>query len=153
MHEYETVFILDPGLDENQVNEEVEKTSNLISTNGGTILEVQRWGRKRLAYEIRKKRDGVYTMIKHESTGETVKQLERRLRLNDSVMRVLTVIAGPEWEIASEGEHTGIAAPGTVAAAAAAAAVAAAALEAPADTPPDTGEVAGETTVTEDAGA
>jgi small subunit ribosomal protein S6 len=104
VHEYETVFILDPGLDENQVNDEVEKTSNLISSHGGKILDVQRWGRKRLAYEIKKKRDGVYTMIKHESTGETVKELERRLRLNDSVMRVLTVIAGPEWEIPAEGE-------------------------------------------------
>jgi small subunit ribosomal protein S6 len=114
VHEYETVFILDPGLDENQVNEEVEKASALIGANGGTILEVQRWGRKRLAYEINKKRDGVYTMIKHESTGDTVKELERRLRLNDSVMRVMTVIAGPEWEVASEGEDTGIAAPGTV---------------------------------------
>ena len=121
MHEYETVFILDPGLDENQVSEEVEKTSTLITAHGGTILEVQRWGRKRLAYEINKKRDGVYTMIKHESTGETVKELERRLRLNDSVMRVMTVIAGPEWEIASEGEDTGIAAPGTATASAAAA--------------------------------
>jgi hypothetical protein len=59
-------------------------------------------------------------MIKHESTGDTVKELERRLRLNDSIMRVLTVIAGPEWEIPAEGEGTGInptaaAAPGPVA--------------------------------------
>ena len=104
MHEYETVFILDPGLDENQVNEEVEKTSNLITNNGGKILDLQRWGRKRLAYEINKKRDGVYTLIKHESTGDVVKELERRLRLNDSVMRVMTVIAGPEWEAPVEGE-------------------------------------------------
>ena len=104
MHEHETVFILDPGLDENQVNEEVEKTSNLITTNGGKILDLQRWGRKRLAYEINKKRDGVYTLIKHESTGDVVKELERRLRLNDSVMRVMTVIAGPEWEAPVEGE-------------------------------------------------
>ncbi len=128
MHEYETVFILDPGLDEAQVNDEVEKTSNLIAANGGTILEVQRWGRKRLAYEINKKRDGVYTMIKHESTGDTVKELERRLRLNDSVMRVLTVIAGPEWEIPAEGEGTGI---NPTAAAAGTAAPAAAAVAAP----------------------
>ncbi|MGH7726542.1 MAG: 30S ribosomal protein S6 [Candidatus Eiseniibacteriota bacterium] len=110
MHEYETVFILDPGLDENQVNDEVEKTLNLITSHGGKIVEVQRWGRKRLAYEIRKKRDGVYTMIKHESTGEVVRELERRLRLNDNVMRVMTVIAGPEYEMpATEGEGTGIA--------------------------------------------
>jgi len=117
VQEYETVFILDPGLDENQVNEEVEKTSNLISTNGGTILEVQRWGRKRLAYEIRKKRDGVYTMIKYESTGDTVKELERRLRLNDSVMRVLTVMPGPDWEIPVEPEVGAEGAPAEAAAA------------------------------------
>jgi len=98
VHEYETVFILDPGLDENQVNEEVEKTTTLITSHGGKINDLQRWGRKRLAYEINKKRDGVYTMIKHESSGETVKEMERRLRLNDNVMRVMTVIAGPEWE-------------------------------------------------------
>jgi len=104
VHEYETVFILDPGLDENQVNEEVEKTQNLITTHGGKILDVQRRGRKRLAYEIGKKRDGVYTLIKHESSGDTVKELERRLRISDNVMRVLTVIAGPEWEMPAEGE-------------------------------------------------
>jgi len=95
VHEYETVFILDPGLDENQVNEEVEKTTAVITSHGGKINDLQRWGRKRLAYEINKKRDGVYTLIKHESSGETVKELERRLRLNDNVMRVMTVIAGP----------------------------------------------------------
>jgi len=104
VHEYETVFILDPGLDENQVNEEVEKTSTLITSHGGKIIDLQRWGRKRLAYEINKKRDGVYTLIKHESSGETVKELERRLRLNDSVMRVMTVIAGPEWEAPTDAE-------------------------------------------------
>ena len=102
MHEYETVFILDPGLDENQVNEEVEKTTAVITSHGGKINDLQRWGRKRLAYEINKKRDGVYTLIKHESSGETVKELERRLRLNDNVMRVMTVIAGPEWEAPAE---------------------------------------------------
>ena len=104
MHEYETVFILDPGLDENQVNEEVEKTTALITSHGGKINDLQRWGRKRLAYEINKKRDGVYTLIKHESSAETVKELERRLRLNDNVMRVMTVIAGPEWEMPAEPE-------------------------------------------------
>ena len=119
MQEYETVFILDPGLDENQVNEEVQKTEALITSHGGKVLDVQRWGRKRLAYEIRRKRDGVYTLIKHESTGESVKELERRLRLDENVMRVLTVIVGPEWEMPAEGEGEG--ALGKPAAAAAAA--------------------------------
>ena len=107
MHEYETVFILDPGLDENQVNEEVEKTQALITSHGGKIVDVQRWGRKRLAYEINRKRDGVYTLLKYEASGDVVKELERRLRLDENVMRVLTVIAGPEWEMPAEGETAG----------------------------------------------
>ena len=111
MQEYETVFILDPGLDENQVNEEVQKVEGLITGHGGKVLDVQRWGRKRLAYEIRRKRDGVYTLIKHESTGESVKDLERRLRLDENVMRVLTVIVGPEWEMPVVTEVDGIAKP------------------------------------------
>ena len=119
MQEYETVFILDPGLDENQVNEEVQKTETLITSHGGKVLDVQRWGRKRLAYEIRRKRDGVYTLIKHESTGESVKELERRLRLDENVMRVLTVIVGPEWEVAAEGEGEGVVKPAAAAPAAA----------------------------------
>jgi small subunit ribosomal protein S6 len=108
VQEYETVFILDPGLDENQVNDEVQKAEALITSHGGKVLDTQRWGRKRLAYEIRRKRDGVYTLIKHESTGENVKELERRLRLDENVMRVLSVIVGPEWEIPAEGEVDGI---------------------------------------------
>ena len=107
VQEYETVFILDPGLDENQVSEEVQKVETLITSHGGKVLDVQRWGRKRLAYEIRRKRDGVYTLIKHESTGESVKELERRLRLDENVMRVLSVIVGPEWEMPAEGEGEG----------------------------------------------
>ena len=54
------------------------------------------------SYQFTALADGVYTLIKHESSGETVKELERRLRLNDNVMRVMTVIAGPEWEAPAE---------------------------------------------------
>jgi len=107
VHEYETVFILDPGLDENQVNEEVEKTQALITGHGGKIVDVQRWGRKRLAYDINRKRDGVYTLLKYEASGDVVKELERRLRLDENVMRVLTVIAGPEWEMPAESDGVG----------------------------------------------
>jgi small subunit ribosomal protein S6 len=143
VQEYETVFILDPGLDENQVNEEVQKVEGLISGHGGKVLDTQRWGRKRLAYEIRRKRDGVYTLIKHESSGESVKELERRLRLDENVMRVLTVIVGPEWEMPAEGEgDNAIGRPAAASAAAAAAAATAPAAAAPAAAAPATAPVA-----------
>jgi small subunit ribosomal protein S6 len=92
---YETTFILEPGFDEGRINEEIERVSQWIKDLGGELLEVQRWGKKRLAYEIEKKRDGVYTLMLYQGPGAMVKEIERRLRLNESVMRVLTVIHVP----------------------------------------------------------
>ena len=95
MTKYETTFILEPGYDEGRTNEEIERVSQWIQDLGGEVLEVQRWGKKRLAYEIEKKRDGIYTLMLYQSGGAAVKEIERRLRLNESVMRVLTVIHVP----------------------------------------------------------
>ena len=95
MTKYETTFILEPGFDEGRLNEEIERVSQWIRDLGGEVLEVQRWGKKRLAYEIEKKRDGIYTLMLYQAAGPAVKELERRLRLNESVMRVLTVIHVP----------------------------------------------------------
>ena len=91
MIKYETTFILEPGLDETRVNEEVEKVSAWITELGGQVLEVQRWGKRRLSYEINKKRDGIYTYILHESPGPVVREIERRMRLGEIVLRVLSV--------------------------------------------------------------
>jgi small subunit ribosomal protein S6 len=92
---YETTFILEPGFDEGRINGEIERVSQWIRDLGGEVLEIQRWGKKRLAYEIEKKRDGIYTLMLYQGAGAMVKELERRLRLNESVMRVLTVIHVP----------------------------------------------------------
>jgi len=92
---YETTFILDPGLDEAKVNEEVDRVVQWIKGLGGEVLEVQRWGKKRLAYEIDRRRDGIYTLVLYEGPGTTVQELERRFRLNESVLRSLTVIHVP----------------------------------------------------------
>jgi small subunit ribosomal protein S6 len=92
---YETTFILDPSLDENQANEEVKKVGQWIQDLGGEVLEVQRWGKRRLAYEINRRRDGIYTLVLYQGPGAIVKELERRLRLNESVLRSLTVLHVP----------------------------------------------------------
>ena len=95
MNTYETTFILEPGLDEAQVNEQIDLVTGWIKGGDGEVIEVQRWGKKRLAYEINKKRDGIYTMILHKSPGAAVKEMGRRLRLTESLMRLLTVIHVP----------------------------------------------------------
>lgn len=95
MNTYETTFILDPGLDETQVNSEVDRVTGWIKDGEGEVIDVQRWGKRRLAYEINRKRDGIYTLILHKSSGDLIKDVERRMRLNESVMRLLTVIHVP----------------------------------------------------------
>jgi small subunit ribosomal protein S6 len=92
VNKYETTFILEPGLDETKVNEEIDRVSGWIQELGGTVNEVQRWGKRRLSYEIRHRRDGIYTRIVYEAPGPTVKEVERRLKLNEAVMRVLSVL-------------------------------------------------------------
>jgi small subunit ribosomal protein S6 len=92
---YETTFILEPGLDEARVNEEIERVGQWIKDLGGEVIEVQRWGKRRLAYEIARKRDGIYTLLLYQGEGGLVKEIERRLRLNETVIRVLTVMHVP----------------------------------------------------------
>jgi len=92
---YETVYILDPGFDEAKAAEEADKVSGWIKDLAGEVVEVQKWGKRRLAYEINRKRDGVYTMIVWEGSGGMVKELERRLHLDENVMRTLTTLYVP----------------------------------------------------------
>ncbi len=112
MTKYETTFILEPGLDENRVNEEIERVSQWIRDLGGEVLEVQRWGKRRLAYEINKKRDGIYTLILHQSPGSVIKEVERRMGLNESYMRVLSVLHVPPEPARVQVEGEAVAAAG-----------------------------------------
>jgi small subunit ribosomal protein S6 len=95
VNKYETTFILEPGLDEGKVNEEIERVAGWIKDLGGEVLEVQRWGKRRLAYEINRRRDGIYTLVIYQGPGAVVKEVERRLKLDEQVMRVLTVLHVP----------------------------------------------------------
>ena len=92
MTKYETVYILDPGYDETRAGEEADKVSGWIKDIGGEVVEVQKWGKRRLAYEVNKKRDGVYTIFVFQVPCPGVNEVERRLRLNEDVMRVLTTL-------------------------------------------------------------
>jgi small subunit ribosomal protein S6 len=102
LKEYETVFILDPTLDEAREKEEVDRVVRLIEEHGGQMGEIERWGRRRMAYAIRKKRDGLYTVLHYHAPGTLVKELERRLRLSELFLRVLTVLVDPRVKAAIE---------------------------------------------------
>ncbi len=91
MRDYETTLVLDPTLDDSRVNQEIETVGNVITQGGGEVLEVWRWGRRRLAYEIGKRREGIYTVIRFRSTPAVLEELERKFRLNESLMRHQTI--------------------------------------------------------------
>jgi len=93
---YETTVVYDPGLEETRINEEVERVTQPIGQAGGEVMEVQRWGKRKLAYLIRKRRDGTYIHIKHKSPPSLIAEMDRRFRLNESVLRHLTVLATKE---------------------------------------------------------
>jgi small subunit ribosomal protein S6 len=112
---YETTVIFDPGLEEARVNEEVDRVTQSIGQANGEVVDVQRWGKRKLAYTINKRRDGTYVHIKHKSPAPLIAEMDRRFRLNESVLRHLTVLAPkdtPKTEEAAKGtEEAAAAAP------------------------------------------
>jgi small subunit ribosomal protein S6 len=88
---YEILFIADPNLGETEVDALTEQVQGLIEKGGGRVDKVEKWGKKRLAYEVRRHSEGHYVLIATESTGDLVKEVERRLKVTDGVIRYLTV--------------------------------------------------------------
>ena len=87
MRAYEVMVILDPSLEERTVQPSLDKYLNVIRKDGGTVDNVDVWGRRRLAYEINKQAEGIYAVVNLTAEPATVKELDRQLGLNDSVLR------------------------------------------------------------------
>ncbi|HEV7847805.1 MAG TPA: 30S ribosomal protein S6 [Mycetocola sp.] len=86
-HQYELMVILDPEIDERTVAPSLDKFLNVIRNDGGTIDKVDIWGRRRLAYEINKKTEGIYAVVDFTATSEATVELDRQLKLSEAVMR------------------------------------------------------------------
>jgi small subunit ribosomal protein S6 len=87
MRQYEMMVILDPEVEERTVQPSLDKYLNVVTTDKGTVDKVDIWGRRRLAYPIQKKNDGIYAVINFTSEPATAKELERQLGLNESILR------------------------------------------------------------------
>jgi small subunit ribosomal protein S6 len=87
MQQYELMVILDPEIDERTVAPSLDKFLNVIRNDGGTIDKVDIWGRRRLAYEINKKTEGIYAVVALTSTSAATVELDRQLKLSEAVMR------------------------------------------------------------------
>ena len=91
MRPYEIMVILDPTLDERTVAPSLETFLNVIRKDGGTVDKVDIWGRRRLAYEIDKHTEGIYAVVQLQAEPATVKELDRQLTLNESVLRTKVI--------------------------------------------------------------
>jgi small subunit ribosomal protein S6 len=87
MRRYEMMIILDPSLEERTVQPSLDQFLKVVTTAGGTVDKVDVWGRRRLAYDIDKKSEGIYTVVDLIAEPDTVKELDRQLNLNEAVMR------------------------------------------------------------------
>lgn len=88
---YEVMVILDPELDERTVEPSLDTYLNVVREDGGSIDNVDVWGRRELAYEINKKSEGIYAVLDVTATPASVKELDRQLTLNESVVRTKVV--------------------------------------------------------------
>lgn len=102
-HQYELMVILDPEIDERTVAPSLDKFLNVIRNDGGTIENVDIWGRRRLAYEIQKKSEGIYAVVNYTATSETSVELDRQLKLSEAVLR--TKVLRAEEAVARVAAH------------------------------------------------
>lgn len=93
MAQYETMYILRPDLGDEQTDQAISKYQNILFEQGAQNLETQHRGRRRLAYEIGKHREGVYIQMNYTSGGGAIAVLERTMRLSDEVIRYMTLKA------------------------------------------------------------
>ena len=91
MRKYETIFILDPSLDEETVKANIEKFKGVIENGGGTVENVDFWGKRKLAYEIAKVSEGYYTLVSFTAGTELPRELDRIFRITDGVIRHIIV--------------------------------------------------------------
>ena len=88
---YEVIFIVNPDADDTEVMRLSEAMQKIITNQGASVTKTEMMGRRQLAYEINHKRDGVYVLLEVEGTGAEIAELERRMRVNDQILRYMTI--------------------------------------------------------------
>jgi small subunit ribosomal protein S6 len=99
LRRYETTFVIHPDLSEEDHQKIVQKALGAITQSGGEILQLQDWGVKKLAYKIKKQTRGHYIFVDYAAKPEAVREVERLLRIDDNVLRFLTVLVDDEVDV------------------------------------------------------
>jgi small subunit ribosomal protein S6 len=93
LNKYETVFIVNPNIESEDIEKVIEDTQNLISGSGGTVIRVDKWGKKRLAYEVKGNRDGYYVLVDFEAEPQFIQRLGRYYGLTEEIIKYMTLRA------------------------------------------------------------
>lgn len=101
MRPYELMVIIDPEVEERTVEPTLQKFVNVITTDGGTVDKVDIWGRRRLAYDIKKKSEGIYAVVNFTAEPATAQELDRQLGLNETILRT-KIIRPEDQKVAAE---------------------------------------------------
>ena len=91
MRNYELVIIIHPDLDDEAINQTLDKIKDWIAKSGGSIDNIDSWGKRHLAYEIQKQNEGIYYLLNLSAPGESIVDLERNLKILEPVMRHMVV--------------------------------------------------------------
>ena len=88
---YEVIFIVDPDTADDEVMQLSESIQKIITGQGGSITKTEMMGKRQLAYEINHKRNGIYVLLEVEGSGAEIAEVERRMRVNDQILRYMTI--------------------------------------------------------------
>ncbi len=102
MRAYEALFIFDPSLEDEPLNEEIEKITSIIEQGNGKIVESEQWGRRTLSYPLQKKKDGFYALIQFSSEPDVLKKLKVELKHDESILRYSVVKMKQDLEPTSD---------------------------------------------------
>jgi len=106
LREYETTFVLDASLEEEALTREIQRVEETIAAGGGEVTKIERWGIKRFAYLLKKRRQGYYVHIRFSAAQKAPQELESFYKLNEQVLRHLTVLSHPGKESAALAAET-----------------------------------------------
>lgn len=102
MNQYETIIIINPNIESEDVEKVIEDVQNQISGSGGTVTKVDKWGKKRLAYEVAGNKDGIYILINFEADPEFIQRLARYYGLAEQIIKYMIVRAENAPELVGE---------------------------------------------------
>ncbi|MDD3839431.1 MAG: 30S ribosomal protein S6 [Clostridia bacterium] len=88
---YETIFILKPDLEEEAIKAEIDKVKGVIENGGGQVTSIDEWGMRKLAYEVKKLKEGYYVFMTFDAAPELPRELERVYKINDNILRHIIV--------------------------------------------------------------